>query len=129
MCQFCATPNLGDSFHPQPKTFKEKKKPKGINKIGKKGEANLEATAELKAEAERLGITKCEVQLNGCWGVIHGFAHGKKKSKGMTPDELKKFAIAACNECHYKIEYNCEKWTGLSMEQFVKMVIKNRKTA
>ena len=108
--------DLSGEVYPQEKTYKKKKEPKAINKIGKKGEANLEATAELKKTAVKLGIITCEIQLEGCWKTLMGFAHGKKKSKGMTPTELKKFAIGACNPCHQKIEYDCEKWTGMAME-------------
>jgi hypothetical protein len=121
------TPDLGNSFNPVPKPLKkEKSSPKPIKKIGKKGKLNLEATAELKKTSELLGITECEIKLNGCWKVIHGFAHGKKKRK-LTPEELKKFAIGACNPCHDKIEYECEKWTGMTMEQFVRKTIQERK--
>lgn len=119
--------DLSNEFYPVPKVYKERKQPKPIKKIGKKGKLNMEATKGLMQTAVKLGITTCEIQLNGCWKGIQGFAHGKKKSGGMTPLELKKLAIGACNQCHTKIEYECEKWTGMTMEQFVRMVIKNRK--
>ena len=126
MCDHCKTPNLSGFQGANPKTFKKKKEPKGLNKIGKKGKANLEANVELKATSQKLGITTCEIKLNGCWNEIHGFAHGKKRID-LTPEELKKFAIGGCNPCHEKIEYDCEKWTGMTMEQFVRMTIENRK--
>ena len=118
--------DLTNEFHPVPKVFREKKSPKPINRIGKKGRANLAATAELKEKAETTGRTRCEIRLEGCWGLIQGFAHGKKKRK-LTPTELRKFAIGGCNPCHDKIEYDCKKWTGLTMEQFVRKVIRERK--
>lgn len=119
--------DLSREFHPVPKPAPRlKKTPKPINKIGKKGKANLAAVKDLKATAVALGIKECEIKLNGCWKIIMGFAHGKKKIN-LTPEELKKFAIAACNPCHQKIEYECEKYTGMSMEQFVRQVIKDRK--
>lgn len=120
------TPDLSKSFNPVPKPLRKVSLPKPMNKIGKKTVANMEATAELKKTAIQLGITKCEVKLNDCWKDIHGFAHGKKKRK-LTADELKKFAIASCNNCHQKIEYECQKWTGMAMEQFVRQVIADRK--
>lgn len=117
--------DLSSEFYPIPKVFKPKKIPKGIRKIGKKSKLNLEANVILKSDFQRMGITRCEVQLNDCWGVIQGFAHGKKR-RDLTLAELKKFAIGSCNACHHKIEYECEKWTGMTMEQFVRMTIKNR---
>jgi hypothetical protein len=120
------TPWLGGSVTPQPKKYKEKKNQKPVKKIGKQTEANMEATKGLMQTAVKLGITTCEVKLDGCWKGIQGFAHGKKKRK-LTPIELKKFAIGSCNPCHDKIEYDCEKWTGMTMEQFVRMTIRNRK--
>lgn len=118
--------DLSKEFHPVPKPApRGKKEPKPIKQIGKKGEKNLEANKELKATAIKLGITDCEIKLDGCWKIIMGWAHGKKRGD-LTPAELKKFAIGACNPCHQKIEYDCEKWTGMTMEQFVKMTIKNR---
>ena len=124
---FAQTPDLSGECNPQPKQYKAKKTPKPIKKIGEKGEANLKAVVALKKEAEQLGITTCEIKLEGCWKSIMNFAHGKKKSKGMTKKELETFAIAACNPCHQKIEYECEAWTGMKMEKFVKKVIKERK--
>lgn len=118
--------DFNSSFNPVPKVFKEKKNPKPIKPIGKQGKLNMEATAGLMQTAVKLGLTTCEIKLDGCWKTLMGFAHGKKKRK-LTPLELKKFAIGACNPCHDKIEYECEKWTGLPMEQFVRMTIKNRK--
>lgn len=121
------TPDLSGFAGSFDKPLKKTKKPqKPIKQIGKKGKENLEATAELKRTAEELGITKCEIQLNGCWREIHGFVHGKKR-RNLTKEELRKFAIGGCNPCHDKVEYDCEKWTGMTMEQFVRQVIKNRR--
>jgi hypothetical protein len=117
--------DLSQEFHPQPKVYKAKKEPKPIKQIGKKGKLNLEANKEFKKTFEEIGITECEIKLDGCWKIIMGFAHGKKRID-LTPEELKKFAIGACNPCHHKIEYECEKYTGLTMEQFVKKTIEQR---
>lgn len=118
--------DLSKEFNPCPKTYKTKKMPKPINKIGKKGKLNLESAKELREDAIKNDRFYCEIKLSGCWKIWMGAAHGKKKRK-LTLEELKKFAIGACNPCHHKIEYECEKWTGMSMEQFVRYVIKNRK--
>jgi hypothetical protein len=120
------TPDLSSSFNPVPKVFKAKKDPKPIKQIGKKGKENIEATEQLKKDFQDLGVFGCEIKLEGCWKILMGFAHGKKKRK-LTPEELKKFAIGACNPCHDKIEYFCKKWTGLTMEQFVTKIINERK--
>lgn len=118
--------DLSQEFHPIPKVYRVKKEPRPIKQIGKKGKLNLKANLELKKTFAEIGITKCEIQLEGCWKIIMGFAHGKKR-RNLTPKELKKFAIGGCNPCHDKIEYDCEKYTGITMEQFVKKTIENRK--
>lgn len=120
------TPDLSKEFNPQPKVFKAKKEAKPIKQIGKKGKININATKELKDYFFKHGITTCEIQLAGCWKIIMGFAHGKKRND-LTPEELRKFAIGACNPCHQKIEYDCVKHTGLTMEQFVGKTIENRR--
>lgn len=117
--------DLSQEFHPFPKVYKEKKQPKRIRQIGKKGRANIEANKELKRTSYEQGKQDCEIKLPGCFKVWMGFAHGKKKRK-LTPEELKRFAIRACNPCHDKIEYDCKKWTGMSMEEFVAKVLRER---
>lgn len=120
--------DLSKEFHPYPKPVSKKKAPKPLKQIGKKGKLNLEANLELKRYFEKHGIRACEIQLDGCWRIIMGFAHGKKRGD-LTPEELKKFAIGACNPCHQKIEYECEKYTDMTMEQYVRKTIDSRNIA
>src|ERR1035437_4617804 len=120
------TPDLSQSFHPMPKVYKAKKEPAPINKIGKKGKLNLEANEQLKKDFQDMEIFNCEIKLPGCWKILMNWAHGKKR-RNLTPEELKKFAIGACTPCHDKIEYDCKKWTGLTMAEFVTKVINSRK--
>jgi hypothetical protein len=127
--------DLSKEFHPQPKVYKSKKEPKPIAKIGKKGQESLDNVAERKKEFEAVGITTCEISAypktkwvfeNVCWhNNALSFAHGKKRKK-LTKEELKK-VILGCVPCHTIIEYECEKKTGLTMEQFVDAVIAARK--
>src|SRR5690349_2391044 len=106
--------DLSKEFHPVPKPQKlEKSKPHPIG-AGKKTIQANEDRAERKKDFVKMGIDYCEIKLPGCWKIIHGFAHVDKQNN-MTPEEKRYAAIGACNPCHHKIEYECEKWTGLSM--------------
>jgi len=115
--------DLSKEFHPVPKPQKrEKRHPKRINPIGKKGRDNLDNVAQRKIEFERVGITECEARLAPCWrNNALGFAHAKKRRK-LTKEELKK-VILICNPCHSIIEV----LPAEDMEAFVDKVIANRK--
>ncbi len=97
------TPDLSQSFHPQPKVYKAKKEPKTMNQIGKKGKEDIIARSENKEEMEKLGITSCELKYEGCWhNNALTFAHAKKRRK-LTKEDLHT-AIVACQPCHAQIE-------------------------
>ena len=55
-----------------------------------------------KREFDRRGIVWCELQLDGCWRKVHGFAHAKKSDE-LLPEEFNK-VVAACNICHRKLD-------------------------
>jgi hypothetical protein len=72
--------------------------------IGKKTRAWRNCVVRLKKKFERMGITSCELQYEGCWGDHSlGFAHGRKR-RWLREDELESLVILACNYCHDVIE-------------------------
>ncbi len=78
---------------------------------------------QLKKEFERMGVTSCEAKLNGCfYNNYLGFAHSEKR-RNVT--DLKEVALL-CNNCHHKVEYFCEKYTGLTMNKYINRLIKIR---
>lgn len=92
-------------------------------KAGKKTIAWSKARKELVREFEDRGITSCEINLQGCTsGMYLGFAHTKKR-RDVT--DLKR-VVLACNNCHYKVEYECKRWTGLNMESYLESIIESR---
>src|ERR1035437_3184244 len=88
------TPNLANSFNPQPKPApKNKKTPKSIKKGGKKGRASLDAVEQMKQGFASVGIVECEGRLEGCWhNNALSFAHASKRRK-LTPEELTQAAL------------------------------------
>ena len=82
---------------------KEKKKPKAINKIGKRTRKRIDTNAILKERFLRWGITHCELGYVGCWREVQGFAHSKKSRNLITEEDWQE-VIAACNSCHDQIE-------------------------
>ena len=80
----------------------------GLNKIGKRGRANLEANRRLKELYQDLGIRYCEIRLPGC--LINNylqFCHRHKRDwyKGNV-DLLSDYnqTVIGCQHCHDKIE-------------------------
>ena len=80
---------------------------------------------ELKKEFAEAGITACEIGLIGCtykWYL--SFAHTVKRRY---VKDLKR-VVLACLNCHHKVEYECEKWTGKTMEEYLEGIIASRIT-
>lgn len=65
-------------------------------------------------------IFTCELNYEGCWREIQGFAHKKKRRKLSTSELFE--VIGVCNVCHDKIEY----LPAEEMERIIEEVIKNR---
>lgn len=92
-------------------------------KAGKKTRDWDKARKELKREFEEMGITTCEIRLQGCLNNYNlSFAHTKKR-RYVT--DLKR-VVLSCINCHQKIEYASKQWSGLSMEEYLEDVIKGR---
>ena len=98
---------------PKPEKYKKLSKVQVWNRIRK----------QLKKDFEEMGITECELRLEGCTHKnFLGFAHTKKR-RNVT--DLKR-VVLACSNCHDKVEYASVRWTGKKMEEYLEEVIKLR---
>jgi hypothetical protein len=70
---------------------------------GKKGKASQKALGVFKRECARLGIERCEVRYEGCFGVPDTWAHGRRR-RLLKEGELEAFAVAACAPCHFILD-------------------------
>lgn len=107
MSIFKTTPNLSGSFHPQPKVYKEKKTPKGINpSAGKRTKAWIDGRAELKKKFAAWGITSCEIKLEGCLkDNFLGFAHTiRRVAIGTENIADPSKVVLACQQCHTTVD-------------------------
>ena len=103
-------------------TLNKVSKPTKQKKISKVKEWAI-ARAELIKEFGDRGITTCEIGLEGCTkNNFLGFAHTTKRRDAV---DLKR-VVLACVLCHSKVEYECEKWTGKNMEDYLEEIIANR---
>jgi hypothetical protein len=73
-----------------------------------------------KREFDRREITWCELQLDGCWRIVQGFAHAKKSDE-LLPEEFNK-VVAACNSCHRQLD---EGKSHQVMEDIIDLVIES----
>jgi len=83
-----------------------------LKKIGKIGEANIEARNRIAEISEEKGLNFCEIKLEGCLGGMYlAPAHKHKRNwyKGNV-ELLSNFNewICACVSCHNLIEHNEE---------------------
>lgn len=91
-------------------------------KPGKKTKAWNDVRKELIPKFEAAGITRCELQWQGCCGAMYlGFAHSRKRRHITTPEGLRE-VILACTMCHNQLE------RMKNMEEVVKGVIEARTT-
>ena len=75
-----------------------------MRRLGKKGLAWAATRKRLRVRFEKAGITKCEIELPGCWyDYSLGFAHGKKRDN-LTREELETLVCLGCGACHTVIE-------------------------
>jgi hypothetical protein len=73
-------------------------------KAGKKTKANRASNARLKVKFQKMGITHCELNYEGCTpDNFLTWAHGKKRRK-LQGDELDTLVVLACQNCHSNIE-------------------------
>lgn len=104
------------------KTVKEPKKP--AFKRGPKTRKWDSDREKLKKEFHRAGITRCELNYDGCQrDNFLGFAHSKKRRNVVTTDDREE-VILACQNCHDRIE----KQTHVLMYNIVNLVIAERET-
>lgn len=99
---------------------KKTKKPSKLG-AGKKTKAWDEAREKLKKQFATWGITKCELNYEGCWRDNSlGFAHLDKR-RYLTEADLME-VVLACNECHQAVEIQPRD----QMKKELLEVIKNR---
>lgn len=92
-------------------------------KPGKKTKEWDKAKVELKKEFQEMGITSCEIRLPDCTNsYMLGWAHTRKR-RFVT--DIKR-VVLACQNCHQKVEYECEKWTSKDMETYLEEIIQKR---
>lgn len=61
--------------------------------------------AKLKKKFQEMGITSCELRMNGCTPFqFLGFAHTKKRADIKTQEDLED-VVLACTNCHQKVEF------------------------
>lgn len=71
-----------------------------ISKIGAKGKAWNNARRNIKPEFEALGITRCELNYEGCWKAeALSFAHSQRRRFITSSDSLRE-VVLACTFCH-----------------------------
>lgn len=80
-----------------------------LRKIGKTGEANIEARKKIAEIAEERGINYCELGLERCtkrWPLAPAHRHKRAWYKGDV-EKLSDFRqwVAACQNCHDFIEH------------------------
>lgn len=115
------TPDLSTKVLPQPKPTSKAKKVVKTIKPGKKTIAWNEERSVLKDEFETLGITECEIKLEGCWkNNALGFAHLNKR-RNLTIEDLGK-VVLACGSCHNEVEL----YNRVRMEKILTEIIKKR---
>lgn len=79
------------------------KREKRLNKSGRRTKAWDNKRRKLKKEFEAVGITACELQLEGCTGNDGlGFMHANKRRN--IPDIESAPVLLACANCHWKWE-------------------------
>ncbi len=117
------TPDLSQSYHPQPKPHKKVKMSIPMKQVGKKTMTWIEVREVLKAKFFHAGITECELRLNKvCWkNNALGFAHTSKRRK-LEISDLPETAFL-CDPCHQVIEV----MEPEKMKKIIKGLIKVRK--
>ena len=92
-------------------------------KAGKRTLKRRAMNVRLKKRSLEMGITTCEVRLEGClinWALT--WAHSYK-GRNITTDERWMEAVCACVACHDKIELMKENEMG----DLIRKIIANRK--
>lgn len=89
-----------------------------MKRVGKRTAEWERVRAILKKRFADAGITRCELEIRGCWGDNGlGFCHVDKR-RFLTPDELW-IVVLGCNACHDKIE----RLPRYSMRAYIETVI------
>lgn len=116
------TPNLSFKYLPQPKPMRKINLPKPMVKIGKKMKTDAEIRKENIVRFYKIGITSCEIKMEGCWkNNALSFAHLEKRRK-LTEDDLR-VVVLACIPCHSIVE----QWFAGRMKKFLTEIINSRK--
>lgn len=103
-----------------PKPQKQKKK----SKVREWAEVR---DKELVPQFQEWGITTCEIIVpNYCKrGLFLGFAHTKKRRDIITPEDLRR-VVLACQPCHDIVEYRCQEFFGMTMTEYLDLIIERR---
>ncbi len=83
-----------------------------LNRIGATGRANIEARKQIAVIAEEMGLTHCELRLEGCLGTFP-LAPAHRHKRAWYRGEVEQLAdvrqwVAACQSCHDHIEHDQE---------------------
>ena len=119
------TPNLSGFNGSFQKTYKAKKQPKGLNKLGKKTIAWQDGRQELKEVFKENGITSCEIKGKDCKNDnFLGFAHVRRRNT-LTPEQITDphFVVLACQPDHEFVDF---KMKNAESEKLLNKIIKER---
>lgn len=121
------TPNLSGFAGANPKKYKEKKKPKPLNKIGKRTEAWLEGQPKLKETFKENGIVECEIALKGCQPkYLLGFAHITRRGNyDIDTIADPHVVVLACQHCHTIVD-DASKMPKVKAEKLLANIVKAR---
>lgn len=121
MCDLCYTPDLSQSYTPNPKPLKKVKIPSNKLKPGEKTKEWEDIRGEVKVRFAKAKITKCELKRKGCWkDNALTFAHTDKRRK-LTKEDLYN-VVLACTPCHMEVEA----LPAQEMKKILEGVIKKR---
>ena len=81
-----------------------------LKRIGKTGQANIEARKKIAEIAEEKGLNYCELNLNGCLGVVY-LAPAHRHKRAWYKGDVEKLSdykqwICSCVYCHNLIEHD-----------------------
>ena len=88
-----------------------------LKKLGKVGEANMEARKRIAEIAEERGLNYCELKLTGCLGRMY-LAPAHRHKRAWYKGDVNKLSdyrqwISACQLCHNVMEHNKDLTEGV----------------
>jgi len=120
--------DLSKEFHPVPKPApRGKKKPKPINRVGKRTQAWIDGQPKLKEVFRDNGITACEIGFAGCTGNrFLGFAHVTRRGNYNIEDIADPHVVVlGCQHCHEIVD-NAAKYPKDEAEILLQGIVDQR---